>query len=158
MCKDCKNYEYIIQELCQDKAFGVLTRNGLEYMAPKLRSFPCGYYIILMDFCNVSKLNERYGYEEVNARFTELFTGFKDENLIGRCFSGDEIIMITLYDGIIRSLKAKGEELNLHLRYAVKTFTGDIGSDLQGMYTILYHHNERSNHEYTLHATQVPGR
>lgn len=120
MCIKCDKYEKIIEDLCYDKAFGILTRNGLEYRIPIVNDRKI---IILMDFCNVSELNREYGYEVVNNKFFNLFNEFKNNHIIGRCFSGDEIIIITEDEYLINDFKDKSNELNLDFRYSLTKYT-----------------------------------
>jgi len=140
MCNQCNEYKKVIKELCQDKAFGILTRNGLEYAISNSydnSSDDIIPYITLLDFCNVSKMNIMYGYEKVNKKFTKLFMKYKKNNLIGRCFSGDEIIIITEDYRFIDKMKKEGVKLNLFFRWTGTLFKGNIDDHLPELYTNL---------------------
>jgi len=124
MCK----WDYIIEKLCHDRFFGILTRNGLEYKMDDIEDDDC--HIILMDFCDISLLNGKYGYSQVNQKFTELFADFKDDHIIGRCFSGDEIVVITRDISVIDDLKKKSRQLGLDFRHITCKYT-NLESDLE---------------------------
>ena len=129
-CINCKTYEAVIEELCHDNAFGILTRNGLEYKLKQIDDIT-NYRLIWLDFCNVSKSNMLLGYEEVNRRFRELFKQFGSaDEIIGRCFSGDEIIVITKNTDCLVGMKTKANLLGLDFRYCIGDFTGNLEKDL----------------------------
>ena len=137
-CEKCNN---VIEELCTDVAFGILTRNGLEYKIKEMKD-KSGLFLIWLDFCNVSKMNTLVGYEEVNNRFRTLFKHFeKTDDLIGRCFSGDEIIIITKNTDCLIGMKQKANVLGLDFRYSIVNFTGNIKDDLEGIYEDLFKPN-----------------
>lgn len=82
------------ENLIMDKSFGILNRNSLERKIALLgKSFNVGF----IDFCDIHNLNKEKGYEGVNTIFKKLFTGFKfrKEDIVGRWFSGDEIVIIS---------------------------------------------------------------
>jgi len=82
-----------IERLSNDKAFGILTRNALEEKINTLNYFSC----LFIDFCNMSKLNRKLGYTKVNEIIKEMFKTIPydyKELIIGRWFSGDEILII----------------------------------------------------------------
>ena len=141
MCQNCENYEEIIKELCYDRAFGILTRNGLEYEIKGIKDVS-NLYVVWMDFCDISKLNVIYGYEEVNKKFRELFKMFeKTDDLIGRCFSGDEIIVITDNTDFIVDLKQESQLIGLEFRYCISKFTGNLDRDLRDIYADIFRTN-----------------
>jgi len=83
----------IIERLSKDRAFGILTRNALELEIEKLRVFDCCF----IDFNSIKKLNQLLGYRAVNKIIFEIFVEFKQGNeecIIGRWFSGDEVVFI----------------------------------------------------------------
>ena len=90
----------------KDKAYGILTRNALEEKACKLKSFNA----LFIDFHDVHKLNEKYGYGAVNDMFRTLFSTFKwrKTDIVGRWFSGDEIVIIT--NGDVKGLQERFRE------------------------------------------------
>ena len=83
----------LIKRLSYDKAFGILTRNALDEKINNLKKFNC----IFIDLCNLKKLNNLLGYDSVNHIIKKMFTEYNKnkEYVIGRWFSGDEIIIIT---------------------------------------------------------------
>ncbi len=115
----------IIKRLSYDKAFGILTRNALEIEIEKLDSFNCCF----IDLNNLKNLNQLMGYEKVNEKVFELFHEFAEYNqdgLIGRWFSGDEIIIINPnIDRIIPQLDRIGRSIGLSFKrrfyYDIKT-------------------------------------
>lgn len=89
------NLEEKTKRLSIDSAFGILTRNALEIEIEEKIKSP--FDLILIDFCDVHRMNDLFGYEAVNRTFRGFFrkvrTEFPDV-LIGRWFSGDEIAII----------------------------------------------------------------
>lgn len=85
-------FERKISELCYDESFGILTRNGLNEKVKEIKK-PFDY--IFLDFTDLHLLNERIGYTEVNKRIKGLFEKFKGKCIVGRYFSGDEILVIS---------------------------------------------------------------
>jgi GGDEF domain-containing protein len=86
-----------IQYLSTDKAFGILTRGGLEFALLENKGKFCSLYIL--DLENLHSLNRTCGYEKVNQKIQKIFKKLKnyDKNLIvGRIFSGDEICIVDL--------------------------------------------------------------
>jgi len=82
-----------IERLSNDKAFGILTRNALE---EKLNNKRVPFNCLFIDICNMGNLNGLLGYEKVNEIIRNMFIEFKVENnfIIGRWFSGDEIVIV----------------------------------------------------------------
>lgn len=84
--------ESLLISLIHDDYFGIYTRNGLEYI---LSNEEKRLRIFLLDFNNVKELNRIFGYIKVNDIFKKAFSELKDNFLIGRAFSGDEIFVCT---------------------------------------------------------------
>jgi GGDEF domain-containing protein len=80
------------EKLCIDDSFGILTRPALEIaMRQYLQVFDC----LFIDFNNMGKLNKIIGYGTVNKIIQKIFNAFiDDQRLVGRWFSGDEIIVV----------------------------------------------------------------
>lgn len=99
-----------IDGLRVDKPFGILTRNALEEELQKLDGFNC----LFLDFEDVHKLNAQYGYDYVNELMQKVFATFpfRKTDLVGRWFSGDEILIATNADDI--------QGLGLRLKLFVK--------------------------------------
>jgi len=88
-------YEEKVRQLSRDPCFGVLTRPAIEHAVKMLLS---SFDAIFLDFNAIHELNQDKGYEWVNTTIRETFATFKFRNtdLVGRWFSGDEIVIITL--------------------------------------------------------------
>lgn len=119
-----KNTE-LIKQLSYDKAFGILTRNALDVEIEKLKSFNCAF----IDLNNIKSLNQILGYKKVNELIFNLFHQFKVNHpncIIGRWFSGDEIMIIHPdIETKIMYLELIGKEMGLtfkrKLYYKVKS-------------------------------------
>jgi GGDEF domain-containing protein len=75
-----------------DDAFGMLTRAGLEARLDRMTS---AVDVLFCDLDHIHDLNARLGYTEVNALIRSAFQLRRgDAILIGRYFSGDEIILV----------------------------------------------------------------
>ena len=87
--------EKIISKLTVDSSFEIFTRAGLEY---NMRG---EYNCLFIDFKDISILNSTYGYNHVNKLICEIFKRFTLRHvLIGRLFSGDEIVILSKTLGI----------------------------------------------------------
>lgn len=96
----------LVKLLCKDKFFGIYTRNYIEYIFPKMYKGMM-YHTFIIDFDNIHELNASIGYKNVNSSFTMMFSSFlkdRDNVIIGRWFSGDEIIVIIIEDQYEKSL------------------------------------------------------
>ncbi|MBI3097798.1 MAG: diguanylate cyclase [Planctomycetes bacterium] len=76
-----------------DASYGVYTRPGLERLAALQ---PRGDRIIVfLDFDDVHRMNDLLGYVEVNRRIRRILdTPMRRGDLVGRWFSGDEIVIV----------------------------------------------------------------
>jgi len=83
----------LINQLIIDPYFGIYNRNGLEYILSKHERNDLDIYLV--DFDNVKNMNENLGYKRVNEIFKETFDELKENFIIGRAFSGDEIFFCT---------------------------------------------------------------
>jgi hypothetical protein len=95
-----------------DSAYGILTRQGMEFF---LKNTNSGYYI----FCDIDgmhDLNALHGsYEPVNAMIKASCAVLRqDEVLIGRWFSGDELLVHvdTLESAIIVANRWRNEMIH----------------------------------------------
>jgi hypothetical protein len=113
----------LINKLIIDKYFNIYTRNGLEYIITKNKN----YKIFLLDFNNIKYMNEKLGYLKVNDLFKNTFEILKNDYIIGRAFSGDEIFFLTekLEDNIDIILKTC-EKQNLYFKYIEYNFNSDL--------------------------------
>jgi len=82
----------LIKYLSWDKTFGILTRPALELEIKKLNVFQC----YLIDLHNVKNLNKLIGYGKVNTIIRNIFETYQasTKSIIGRWFSGDEVLII----------------------------------------------------------------
>lgn len=85
----------LLKKLIIDEYFGILNRNGFEHVIEHSIN---KYYIFLLDFNNIKKMNKELGYKKVNEIFKNTFNDMKDKFIIGRAFSGDEIFFCTSED------------------------------------------------------------
>jgi GGDEF domain-containing protein len=115
-----RNAQETIRLLSTDKAFGILTRNAID-LAIEDRDKP--FNILFVDFNNVHNLNKILGYKRVNAIFREIFEEYKHAHpfdLLGRYFSGDEIVIISNTDGDslsrFSSLKSISDKHNMSFK------------------------------------------
>jgi hypothetical protein len=99
ICTSCRarirELERAIRALSWDDAFGMLTRQGLLHAASVQ---PRGTRpVIFLDLDGIHTLNQQIGYEEVNRRIHATFqdAGLRHSDIVGRWYSGDEIVIIT---------------------------------------------------------------
>ncbi len=79
----------IIEKLSHDSAFGILTRTGLEI---RMKG---EYHCLFIDFDNIHSLNHTLGYDVVNQRIKTILSSLTIPGiLVGRLFSGDEIVVL----------------------------------------------------------------
>lgn len=86
--------------LKQDKAFGILTRPGLEIEYRKLTG---DLYAVFIDLNGIHALNEKFGgeYETVDAMVRKAFSMRRDDLVLaiaGKWKSGDEVLFIVKGD------------------------------------------------------------
>jgi GGDEF domain-containing protein len=112
-----------IHVLSMDPAFGIYTRQALEFLADHQ---PRGErLVIFLDFDRIHELNEEIGYEEVNKRIKYMLRlPMRSGDLVGRWFSGDEIVMVLdttkAGNAIQRRLREAADEVGM-------TFTAAMG-------------------------------
>lgn len=82
-----------ISQLSMDPVFGVWTRNAFLQFSHVM---PRGLRVVVfLDLDNLHKLNDQYGYDEINRRIKAIFSiPFRRSDLIARWFSGDEIVIL----------------------------------------------------------------
>ena len=91
-----EKYNENIIRLSTDSVFGILNRSGLEI---QMRNKNTPFNAIFIDFNNMKELNEKYGYEEVNKKIRKKLKKIKRDNyILGRWFSGDEVVAISFND------------------------------------------------------------
>jgi GGDEF domain-containing protein len=112
-----------IHVLSMDPAFGIYTRQALQFLADHQ---PRGErLVIFLDFDRIHELNEEIGYEEVNKRIKYMLRlPMRSGDLVGRWFSGDEIVMVLdttkAGNAIQRRLREAADEVGM-------TFTAAMG-------------------------------
>jgi len=120
-----------IHRLSYDKAFGILTRNAVEESVRGVTVFDVAF----LDFDNVHGLNAVLGYDKVNLLFREVFSAMKSmyPNLIvGRWFSGDEIVVVAESDNITEVLAVLGVICkNHHLSFESMVFYNQKSLDIE---------------------------
>lgn len=85
----------LINRLIHDSTFGILTRQGLEYKM----GYESLYNCLFIDFESVRCMNTVLGYKHVNSLLKSILSTFHyPDTLIGRLFSGDEIVILTRHD------------------------------------------------------------
>ena len=120
MNKTIIEYEEKIRKLSQDRAFGILTRNALEMRIDTVsHNFDC----VFIDFNGVKQLNDEMGYKNVNSIIRAIFANcqFRSEDLIGRWFSGDEIVVTTEFDieGLLERLIMQANKRNISFKFKI---------------------------------------
>ena len=122
----------LIKRLSYDKAFGILTKNALEEEISKVKG---KFNYLFMDLCNIKKLNHILGYEGLNKVVKRMFKEFNNKDyVIGRWFSGDEIVIITKdIESVLARLIIIARRHNISFKWmgfydrkSVKQMEGDI--------------------------------
>jgi GGDEF domain-containing protein len=115
-----------VLRLAYDDAFGMLTRPALLDRAERL---PDGeYFVLALDLDGVHELNSQVGYEEVNRRVRDSFIPvFRHTDLVGRWYSGDEILILLPYDsetaiGLVKRLRREAAANSLSFTHALGTW------------------------------------
>lgn len=115
-----------VRALSHDDAFGMLTRPALLFQAGRL---PVGnYFLLYCDLDQMHDLNRRLGYEAVNDRVRLSFAlGFRHTDLVGRWFSGDEILLVLPDDsrmvwGLVQRLQREAKAQGISFTFALGTW------------------------------------
>lgn len=106
----------LINELIMDDCFGILTRNGLKYKLKNIEQFNA----LFIDFTNIHHLNNLIGYTLVNKVIKFGFKRMLREMphlIIGRLFSGDEIVIVTLKNDLNEVKELADKSLLLNYKY-----------------------------------------
>lgn len=126
-------YRDLINSLIIDRYFDIYTRNGFEYVLGEVED-DCK--IFLVDFDDIRGMNHKYGYTKVNDIMKKTFSELKEQYIIGRAFSGDEIFFFS-YDlndniDVIRNVCFSN---NLTFAYTedIHKVTSDISDTLENM-------------------------
>ena len=115
-----------------DESFGMLTRQGLENAIERL---PRGdYQVVFIDLDDMHGLNAQIGYEAVNKRVRGTFNpdwNLRKSDIIGRWFSGDEIVLVlsTDHDGaqmIAESFLDEAHNNGLGFTYSISSWYSDM--------------------------------
>ena len=119
-----------VKELGWDQCFGMFTRPAfLEVcrMQPRITRA-----VAFLDFDRIHELNHEVGYEEVNRRIRAVFNGsLRRSDLVGRHFSGDEVVVVLDTDDravamrLLEGLLNKAREHGLSFTYALGLWEKD---------------------------------
>lgn len=97
-----------IKRLSYDVTFGIYKREYIERRAPKANSKEAAKKsLIFLDINDMHALNEKLGYAEVDSRINKALRVTRRNELIGRWYSGDELVIIcdtVSVDCVIRRL------------------------------------------------------
>ena len=114
-----------------DEGFGILTRKGLDL---RLQDIESGKVIVFLDLDNMKGLNHTFGYKEVDKKIKKLFSVIRQGDvIIGRYFSGDEIVLILPEENIkniMDRLKEKAFDLSVSFTYAQHHLVESDGVDI----------------------------
>ncbi len=112
------------KELGYDDSFGILNRNGLlRHCRRQARGQE--RWILFIDIDDMHGMNARLGYEETNRKIRSMFDiSRRESDLIGRFFSGDEILCISGTRrkdarALLKRLKIKATGLGISFTSAV---------------------------------------
>lgn len=121
-----------IQALYKCPTFGCLTRQGIDTYWQKQRRHS-NLSIIFLDIDYMHELNESYGYAEVDARLRRAFSIVRKDELLGRWYSGDELILLTpsseAYNAALRlkdALHIEGIQATFGITKAEGEFLSDV--------------------------------
>lgn len=81
-----------IKRLSYDKTFGIWKREYIEKRAPKKPD--ANKSLIFLDINDMHSLNVTLGYVEVDSRINKALRVVRRNELVGRWYSGDEIVII----------------------------------------------------------------
>ena len=119
-----------VKELGWDQCFGMFTRPAfLEIcrMQPRVTRA-----VVFLDFDRIHELNHEVGYEEVNRRIRAVFDGsLRRSDLVGRHFSGDEVVVVLDTDDraiahkLLEGLRNRAGEHGLSFTYALGLWEKD---------------------------------
>jgi GGDEF domain-containing protein len=119
-----------VKDLGWDDCFGIYTRPAfleLCRMQPRISRV-----VAFLDFDRIHEMNHKVGYDEVNRRVREVFSGaLRKSDLVGRHFSGDEIVIVldTLDLGsaeeVLKGLRARAQEHGLSFTHALGLWEKD---------------------------------
>ena len=120
-----------VDELSRDPVFGIWTRNAfLHFCQVMPRSLRV---VTFLDLDNLHKLNEEYGYDEINRRIKTLFSiPFRRSDVVARWFSGDEIVILfdADQDFALRKIAQLEEEARLQgMSFHYQIGIWDVGKD-----------------------------
>jgi len=104
-------------ELAYDDLFGVLTRNGLKQ---KIKQIKKPFNALFIDIDNMKQLNADRGYDLVNDLIKDAISNFKfrQDDIIGRYFSGDELLIICEFPKkLAKRLKTQFKERGLTFKH-----------------------------------------
>jgi len=122
--------EQQVERLRIDPTFGCLSRQGLDELLTSTSLD--GKVVVFFDLDKMHELNEVYGYQEVDRRIRAVLAQFRaSEVVVGRWYSGDEIVLIVPYseqDAVVNRLKVALDSQELSATIALSPISGE-GAD-----------------------------
>ena len=113
-----------VDELSFDNAFGMWTRGAFLHFCHVMPRGP--RIIAFIDLNKIHKLNEEYGYAEVDRRVRDTFAvTFRRSDVVPRWYSGDEIVI--LFDSDLEWAEGKIVELKESAKIQQLTFHHALG-------------------------------
>lgn len=113
-----------VDELSLDDAFGMWTRGAFLQFCHVMPRGP--RIVAFIDLNKIHKLNEQYGYSEVDRRVRETFAlPFRRSDVVARWYSGDEIVI--LFDSDLEWAEGKISELQESAKTQELTFYHAMG-------------------------------
>lgn len=83
-----------IGQMCICPTYKCLTRQGVDRRWHKVSSQHQTMHLIFLDIDNMHRANEMWGYTEVDRRIARSLEQVRHDELVGRWYSGDEIIIL----------------------------------------------------------------
>lgn len=112
--------------------YGCLSRQGINSYWNSLQRKD-GLAIVFLDIDHMGELNSRLGYQEVDQRLSRAFSQVRSNELLGRWYSGDELVMlvprieaIAAATRIQNALKLEGISATFGIANAEGQFLSDI--------------------------------
>lgn len=121
-----------IQSLYKCPTFGCLTRQGIDTYWQKQRRRK-NLSIVFLDIDHMHELNQSLGYAKVDQRLRRAFSTVRKDELLGRWYSGDELILLVpsseAYQAALRlksALNLEGIQATFGITKAEGEFLSDV--------------------------------
>ena len=122
--KEIHGLQEQVKELSWDTSFGMWTRGAfLQFCHVMPRG---SRFVAFIDMNSIHKLNERFGYSEVDRRVKATFSvSFRRSDVVARWYSGDEIVILFDSDqigaeGKMIELEKSAQNQDLGFEYEVR--------------------------------------